>query len=76
MITREKIMNKRPLITLDKVNKTFAERPILQNISMQLMQGEITTLIGPNGAGKSTLVRLILGLIQVRTAVQLPLQLI
>ncbi len=57
-------MNKRPLITLDKVNKAFAERPILQNISMQLMQGEITTLIGPNGAGKSTLVRLILGLIR------------
>lgn len=57
-------MNKRPLITLNKVNKAFAERPILQNISMQLMQGEITTLIGPNGAGKSTLVRLILGLIR------------
>ena len=53
-----------PLVTLSKVNKTFAERPVLQNISMQLMQGEITTLIGPNGAGKSTLVRLILGLIK------------
>jgi zinc transport system ATP-binding protein len=52
------------LITLKKVNKAFAERPVLQNISMQLMQGEITTLIGPNGAGKSTLVRLILGLIK------------
>ena len=57
-------MNKRPLITLDKVNKAFAERPILQNISMQLMRGEITTLIGPNGAGKSTLVRIILGLLK------------
>ncbi len=52
------------LITLKKVNKAFAKRPVLQNISMQLMQGEITTLIGPNGAGKSTLVRLILGLIK------------
>jgi zinc transport system ATP-binding protein len=51
-----------PLITLDKVSKAFADRPVLQNISMQLMQGEITTLIGPNGAGKSTLVKLILGL--------------
>ena len=51
-----------PLITLDKVNKTFAKRPVLQNISLQLTQGEITTLIGPNGAGKSTLVKLILGL--------------
>lgn len=52
-----------PLIILGKVNKTFAKRPVLQNISMQLAQGEITTLIGPNGAGKSTLVKLILGLI-------------
>lgn len=52
-----------PLIVLDKVNKTFTERPVLQNISLQLMQGEITTLIGPNGAGKSTLVRIILGLL-------------
>ena len=53
-----------PLISLEKVNKPFSERPVLQNISMQLMQGEITTLIGPNGAGKSTLVKLILGLIR------------
>lgn len=53
-----------PLITLDRVNKAFADRPVLQNISLQLMQGEITTLIGPNGAGKSTLVRIILGLVE------------
>ncbi len=51
------------LITLDKVSMAFGQRPVLQNISMQLMQGEITTLIGPNGAGKSTLVKLILGLL-------------
>ncbi len=53
-----------PLITLQGVNKAFGGRSVLDNISMQLMQGEITTLIGPNGAGKSTLVRIILGLIQ------------
>ena len=53
-----------PLITLKGVNKAFGGRSVLDNISMQLMQGEITTLIGPNGAGKSTLVRIILGLIQ------------
>ena len=52
-----------PLITLDQVSKSFARRPVLSNISMQLMRGEITTLIGPNGAGKSTLVRIILGLL-------------
>ena len=53
-----------PLITLKGVNKALGGRSVLDNISMQLMQGEITTLIGPNGAGKSTLVRIILGLIQ------------
>ena len=51
------------LISLDKVNKRFENHHVLQNISMQLDQGQITTLIGPNGAGKSTLVRIILGLL-------------
>jgi zinc transport system ATP-binding protein len=51
------------LISLDKVNKHFENHHVLQNISMQLDQGQITTLIGPNGAGKSTLVRIILGLL-------------
>lgn len=51
------------LISLDRVNKGFSGKSVLQNISLQLKQGQITTLIGPNGAGKSTLVRIILGLL-------------
>lgn len=61
-----------PLISLDRVSKAFAQRPVLANISMQLMRGEITTLIGPNGAGKSTLVRIILGLLQPDSGSVLP----
>ena len=52
-----------PLIQLKSVSKSFADKTILQNISMTVNRGEITTLIGPNGAGKSSLARLILGLI-------------
>ena len=52
------------LITLSGVNKAFQGQDVLQNISLELNQGEITTLIGPNGAGKSTLVRIVLGLIE------------
>ena len=52
------------LISLDKVNKGFTGQHVLHNVSLQLNQGEITTLIGPNGAGKSTLVRIILGLLK------------
>lgn len=53
----------KPLINLQSVSKTFSDKAILQNISMTVNRGEITTIIGPNGAGKSSLVRLILGLI-------------
>ena len=52
-----------PLIALESISKSFAEKNILQNVSMTVNRGEITTIIGPNGAGKSSLVRVILGLI-------------
>lgn len=56
-------MNSR-LLSIKSVSKSFANKPILQNISMVINKGEITTIIGPNGAGKSSLIRLILGLIK------------
>ena len=44
-------------LSLDRSGRT-----ILQDIDIDLPQGEIVTLIGPNGAGKTSLVRLLLGL--------------
>jgi zinc transport system ATP-binding protein len=52
------------LVTLDKVTYSVGERRILDEISLSLTAGEITSLIGPNGAGKTTLVSLLLGLSQ------------
>lgn len=37
-------------------------KTILDNVSFQLQEGQITTLIGPNGAGKTCLIRILLGL--------------
>jgi len=53
----------RLLLTLNGIHKSFAGSPVLEDVSLSLKQGEITTLIGPNGAGKSTLAKIILGLI-------------
>lgn len=55
------------MIRIDSISKTFGSRKAgyiqaLQDISIELRDGEITGLLGVNGAGKSTLMRLIYGL--------------
>lgn len=54
----------RTLIRIVEGRVDFDGQPALEDINLQLEQGEIVTLVGPNGAGKSTLVRLLLGLIK------------
>ncbi len=39
------------------------ERPILQNVTLSIQDGESVGVIGANGAGKSTLMKLLLGLL-------------
>jgi len=38
--------------------------PLLENISLELQEGDFLGLIGPNGGGKSTLLKVMLGLIK------------
>lgn len=52
------------VVVLDQVSKRFGKLSALDNISLQLRQGEILGLLGHNGAGKTTTMKLILGLIQ------------
>jgi zinc transport system ATP-binding protein len=50
-------------VELDGVS--FAYRPgqrVLEDVDLQLAEGEFVALAGPNGGGKTTLVRIILGL--------------
>ena len=46
------------------VSIRFAERPVLDNVSLHVGAGEIVAILGPSGAGKSTLLRIIAGLLQ------------
>lgn len=39
------------------LNKSFAGRPVLHDIDLQVTVGETVCLLGPSGAGKSTLLR-------------------
>ena len=45
------------------VSKSFDGKPILQDVSLMLRQGELVSLLGVSGSGKSTLFNIISGLI-------------
>jgi len=49
------------LVSLEQVNLSINDKTILQDISLELHEGEVLVLIGPNGAGKSTLIKILLG---------------
>jgi lipopolysaccharide export system ATP-binding protein len=44
--------------------KTYKNRAVVNDVSVQLQQGEIVGLLGPNGAGKTTTFYMITGLIR------------
>ncbi|NWA61769.1 ABC transporter ATP-binding protein [Pantoea sp. B9002] len=48
-------------ITLRGLRKSFAAQPVLQDISLQIAQGEFIAVLGPSGCGKTTLLRLLAG---------------
>jgi branched-chain amino acid transport system ATP-binding protein len=58
-------VSKTPLLTLKNVCKRYRGVTAVDDVSMDVIPGEIVGLIGPNGAGKTTLVNLISGLEQV-----------
>ncbi|MWK58296.1 ATP-binding cassette domain-containing protein [Pseudomonas otitidis] len=42
--------------------KAFAGHTVLQDVHLQLAEGEVVSLLGPSGCGKSTLLRIVAGL--------------
>ena len=52
-----------PRLRIEHITKSFGGTHALNDISFELMPGEIHALVGENGAGKSTLIKTITGLI-------------
>lgn len=50
---------KNDMITFKNVNKWYGDLHVLQNINLEVAQGEVVVVCGPSGSGKSTLIRCI-----------------
>ena len=52
------------ILKAKEISKSYSGRKVVDNISIQVNQGEIVGLLGPNGAGKTTSFYMIVGIIK------------
>ncbi len=48
-----------PLLRIEHLRKVYGEHVVLDDISLEVAQGEVIVIIGPSGCGKSTFLRCI-----------------
>ncbi len=49
------------LLTLDGIEKSFGDHPVLKGVSLRAESGKAFGLLGRNGAGKTTTIRILMG---------------
>jgi multiple sugar transport system ATP-binding protein len=49
-------------VQIRDVRKSFGPTPVIQGVSVDIVDGEFVVLVGPSGCGKSTLLRMVAGL--------------
>jgi len=52
-----------PIIDITDLTKFYGKARGIENVNLEITEGEIFGFIGPNGAGKSTTIRILLNLI-------------
>lgn len=51
------------MVKVERLSKSYHDKKVIDNVSLSIEKGTITSFIGPNGAGKSTLMSMITRLI-------------
>lgn len=52
-------------LSIERLSKRYRQHTVLEDLKLNVRQGEIISLLGPSGCGKTTLLRAIAGLIEV-----------
>lgn len=55
------------MIQVRELTKLYGKKQVVENVSVDIRQGQITSFIGPNGAGKSTLLSMVSRLLDADT---------
>jgi ABC-type sugar transport system ATPase subunit len=53
-----------PILLVENISKAYSGRPVLSDLTLSAMPGDLTVVYGPPAAGKSVLVRVLTGLEQ------------
>src|SRR2546428_5645267 len=51
-------------IDVEGLNKSFGDKHVVKDFSLQVRRGEIYGFLGPNGSGKTTSIRMLCGLLK------------
>lgn len=61
--------NDRPMIRFKNVSKSYGTLSVLDNLDLDISEGEMVSIIGPSGSGKTTVLRMLMTLEEISSGV-------
>ena len=61
---KSELCTKIPMLELRDLTYSYGKKPVVNQLNLRVMPGEIVAFLGPNGMGKSTTLNMIAGLIK------------